>query len=289
MPSTIRNLYDAFGHRPAGTVFDFGFSALIEHRGKRILFDAGAHAGIFAQNAAALGVDLASLDAAVVSHAHVDHVSGFDHVFAVHPGLRTYVPNDTELGAPYRASVGGTDEALLASLPLHERYFDGEDLDVHVRSSGRFPAADVVYVKESLEIFPGVHLIVTHSQLTGTFSAYPPHRATPRLDLMPELSLSLSTEQGEVLVVACSHSEVTTIAEATTAHRGQPIALLAGGFHLGPYDEPTIDAVARRLDEQIGVQRVAPAHCTGHRGFKVFREVFGGRYEPAGLGAIVEI
>jgi len=282
---SIVNLYDAFGRRPAGAIFDFGFSALIEHRGKRILFDAGAHAGIFATNLRALGVDLDSIDLAVVSHVHVDHVSGFDHVGEVRPNLRTYVPSDPHLGAPYRASIGGTDPDLLAALPREQRYFDGEDLDVHVRSSGRFPKADVVYVEKSREILPGVTLILTESPLVGTFSRYPPHEDAPRLSPMPELSLSLATDTGEVLVVACSHSEVTAIADATVAHLGRPLDLLAGGFHLGPYEEQDVKKVAVTLAERLGVKRVAPAHCTGHLGFKVFRDVFDKRYEAAGLGA----
>jgi 7,8-dihydropterin-6-yl-methyl-4-(beta-D-ribofuranosyl)aminobenzene 5'-phosphate synthase len=38
------------------------------------------------------------------------------------------------------------------------------------------------------------------------------------------------------------------------------------------------------MKEELGVAGVAPTHCTGHAGFKVFREVFGDRYHAAGLG-----
>ena len=39
-------LYDAFGNNPALTR-DWGFSALVEHDGKRILFDTGNNEDIF--------------------------------------------------------------------------------------------------------------------------------------------------------------------------------------------------------------------------------------------------
>jgi 7,8-dihydropterin-6-yl-methyl-4-(beta-D-ribofuranosyl)aminobenzene 5'-phosphate synthase len=286
--SSIWNLYDAFGKRPSGAVFDFGFSALIEYRGKRILFDAGAHADIFATNAAALGVEIESIDVAIVSHVHVDHVSGFDHVLRRHPKLKMYAPEDVALGAHYKASIGGSDPELLASLPREQRYFDGERPEVFVRSSGRFWNANLEFVDQSREILPGVTLIATGSPLLGTFSRYPPHEATPRLTPMPELSLSLATGAGEALVVACSHSEVTSIAGAAQAHLGRPIDLLMGGFHLGPYSEEAVQKTAATLSETFAVKRVAPAHCTGHLGFKVFRDVFSGRCELAGLGSRIE-
>ena len=54
-------LYDAFGKSPAMKK-DWGYSALIEHGGKRILFDTGNNPEIFAQNVKAAGVDLTKLD-----------------------------------------------------------------------------------------------------------------------------------------------------------------------------------------------------------------------------------
>ena len=55
---------------------EWGFSALIETDGAIILLDSGA-SGLFAQNAQALGIDLADVDYCVLSHAHFDHADGF--------------------------------------------------------------------------------------------------------------------------------------------------------------------------------------------------------------------
>jgi 7,8-dihydropterin-6-yl-methyl-4-(beta-D-ribofuranosyl)aminobenzene 5'-phosphate synthase len=75
-PSTaqITVLYDAFGKTSTMTK-DWGFAAYIEYGDKRILFDTGNNADIFAHNVAAKGVDL-TIDFAVVSHRHGDHTSG---------------------------------------------------------------------------------------------------------------------------------------------------------------------------------------------------------------------
>src|ERR1700748_1020266 len=72
--SQITILYDAFGPDPSMTR-DWGFSALVEIAGKRILFDTGNDADIFAANVRAKGVDLKTLDFVVFSDRHSDHTA----------------------------------------------------------------------------------------------------------------------------------------------------------------------------------------------------------------------
>src|SRR4030088_2603959 len=68
-------LYDSFGKSPTLTM-DWGFAALVEYGGKRILFDTGNNAQIFEHNVKAAGVDLQKLDFVVMSHRHGDHMGG---------------------------------------------------------------------------------------------------------------------------------------------------------------------------------------------------------------------
>ena len=61
---------------PEGLIREHGLSFLIEYRGGRYLLDAG-ESGVFLLNARDLGADLASVDAAFLSHGHYDHGDGF--------------------------------------------------------------------------------------------------------------------------------------------------------------------------------------------------------------------
>ena len=63
----ITVLYDAFGEHTAMHK-DWGYAALVEYGGQRILFDTGNNPNILARNARAKGVDLAELDFVVMSH-----------------------------------------------------------------------------------------------------------------------------------------------------------------------------------------------------------------------------
>ena len=63
----IAVLYDAFGKDSAMTQ-DWGYAALVEINGKRILFDTGDDASVLAKNVKAKGVDLTKLE-----HRHSDY------------------------------------------------------------------------------------------------------------------------------------------------------------------------------------------------------------------------
>ena len=84
--------------------------------------------------------------------------------------------------------------------------------------------------------------------------------------------------------MGCSHSLVETIVRTTKEHLDRKVALVFGGYHLLSYRSSEIREIATRMKEELGVAGVAPTHCTGHAGFKVFREIFGDGYHVAGLG-----
>jgi 7,8-dihydropterin-6-yl-methyl-4-(beta-D-ribofuranosyl)aminobenzene 5'-phosphate synthase len=74
-PARITVLYDAIG-KDAAMTKDWGYAALVEIDGKRILFDTGDDPAILAKNVKAKAVDLTKLDFVVLSHRHSDHVGG---------------------------------------------------------------------------------------------------------------------------------------------------------------------------------------------------------------------
>src|SRR5215470_18548080 len=92
-PSRITILYDSFGKSPSLTM-DWGFAALVEYGGKRILFDTGNNARIFEHNVKAAGVDLQKLDFAVMSHRHGDHMGGLAYLLKVNPTVKIYAPKE---------------------------------------------------------------------------------------------------------------------------------------------------------------------------------------------------
>lgn len=284
---TIQNLYDAFGKDTPGTAPAWGYSALVRFEGKTILFDAGADADRFGRNANALGVDLKALDYAVLSHRHGDHAAGFDYVFKQNPSLQLYLPDDPMLGGTAGLTLPVVPRDVLDSLPPEQRYFHGEQRTTTEPWGSRYWHARTQPVRETRQIAPGVFLIATRSPLMGDFSRARPGDP-PALNGLPELSLAFVTSQGIVLVTGCSHSGIEAIIRQARASVGKDIQLVIGGFHLLPNSAAEIRQLAVTMKNDLGVRRVAPAHCTGMLAFQIFREIYGNNFVSAGLGSKVQ-
>jgi 7,8-dihydropterin-6-yl-methyl-4-(beta-D-ribofuranosyl)aminobenzene 5'-phosphate synthase len=268
----ITILYDAFGKASAMRK-DWGFAALIEYDGKRVLFDTGNNADIFAHNIKAKGVDLTRLDFAVMSHRHGDHMGGLNHLLAVNPEVPIYVPKEN-FGV-YGAALPSGFYRKNASLPAEMRYYDGHPPET-LTFGTPWPQGRFHRLATTTEVAPGFHLIM----LKGSWGV--------DLDVM-EISLAIDTPAGIVLVVGCSHPTIERIVEAAKAAVGKPIHLVIGGTHLLPASDEETRRIAGALHDTWKVDYLAPGHCTGEPAFEILRQTFGDRYIYAGLGTTVTL
>jgi 7,8-dihydropterin-6-yl-methyl-4-(beta-D-ribofuranosyl)aminobenzene 5'-phosphate synthase len=262
----ITILYDAFGSDPAMTK-DWGFSALVEIAGKRILFDTGDNADILAANVKAKGVDLTNLDFVVLSHRHSDHMAGLSYVLGVNPTVKIYAPKEGFgiYGSSLPSSFYRKDE----SLPPDMRYYGGQPPEI-MKFGSAWANARFELIDQTTEIAPDVTLIALVSDAPGTKE-------------LKELSLAVNTTEGIVLVVGCSHPGIERIVEAA-ATISPRIQLIAGGFHLVAAPDEVITKVVTALKDRFKVESIAPGHCTGEPTFTALKKAFGDKYLYAGLG-----
>ena len=272
-PSTaqITILYDAFG-KPSAMQKDWGFAALIEYGDKRILFDTGDDPDILAKNARAKGVDLSKLDFAVLSHRHGDHMGGMEYLLSVNPKVKIYAPKENfgVYGFSLPSSFYRKDE----SLATEQRYYDGAPPSV-MKFGSAWPRANFELIEKTTEIAPGMHLIALVSDKPNTLE-------------LRELSLAINTPDGIVLVVGCSHPGIDKIVEAATSINRR-IHLVAGGFHLVVAKDEEIETIIATLQDKLGVEYVAPGHCTGEPTFVAFKRAYGDHYFYAGLGTTIAV
>lgn len=293
---TITNLYDSFG-KDTSLIKDFGFSCITKYQGKTILYDAGSNADIFKNNVIKLGIDLSKVDIVVVSHGHFDHLNGLDYLLHVNPKVKIYFPYDIFWGAPVPYDATGQEPTVKDSLPAYMQYFDGGNTKFTINQSGRFWNANIEFVKSSKEILPGLNIIATNSEFMGYFSCYPGKSFVEgqfehKQDLckntnLPELSLSMQSEKGQILIVGCSHTGVENIVKQTQTATTDKIELVYGGFHMIPFDRTKTIQLVNILKNDLHVHRVAPAHCTGHLAFKILSDTYKNDYLYAGLGETI--
>jgi len=140
----------------------------------------------------------------------------------------------------------------------------------------------LVEVRGPVEIRPGIHT-------TGEVGRG-----------LVEQALAVETGDGLVVVTGCAHPGVVKMVRRAkesvgggTPPRvggdgGGEVYLVMGGFHLGGTSQRRIKAIIADF-RQLGVQRVAPCHCTGDRAIRVFAEEYGPDFIKAGVGMILEI
>ena len=262
----ITVLYDAFGKASAMRK-DWGYAALIEYGGKRILFDTGNNPEILSQNAKAKGVDLSKLDFVIMSHRHGDHMGGMRYLLSVNPKVKIYAPK--EGFGVYGGDLPSTFYRKDPSLPSEQRYYDGEPPPV-MRFGAAWPGAHFELIDQGTEIAPGIHLIALVSDKPGTLE-------------LRELSLAINTADGIVLMVGCSHPGIDKIVAAAAAINPR-IQLIAGGFHLVASSDEEINRIVATLRDTFKVGLIAPGHCTGEPTFTALKQAFGDHYLYAGLG-----
>jgi 7,8-dihydropterin-6-yl-methyl-4-(beta-D-ribofuranosyl)aminobenzene 5'-phosphate synthase len=103
-----------------------------------------------------------------------------------------------------------------------------------------------------------------------------------------EQALAVETGDGLVVVTGCAHPGVVEMVRcAQEAARGE-VALVVGGFHLGSAGRGQIEDIVAAF-RHMGVQRVAPCHCTGDRARQIFADEFGADFILAGAGSVITV
>lgn len=211
----------------------WGFSAVIDFRGHRVLFDSGSDPILLLEHLEKLGVNPKSIEHAVISHQHGDHLRGVYWVFEKNPKMKVHFLDCFPEEAFRRAAA--------LNMKPHR-------------------------VKEPFEVVPGIYS-------TGIVAGKP-----------PEQSLLIETSQGLVMLVGCSHPGVVKLVETAQAQKKEDaVRLLLGGFHMLRQQPDQVKTSIRRLQE-LNVQTVIPAHCSGDLAKHLFQLAYGKEFDTAGAG-----
>ncbi len=258
---------------PCHLTAEHGLSFHIQHRGHSILLDAGS-SGKFADNAQKLGVDLAGVEWAALSHGHYDHADGFRRFFAENQTAPVYL----------RPAAGkswfSTSQGAPRFIGIHRDMFPNPRFVV---LDGLFsPMEGAWLVPETVRGGPFANREKTLLEKIG------PDQFVPD-DFSHEQSLVLESERGLVLFNSCSHGGIVNIVQGVLEQfGGKQVYAVLGGLHLIDPEEAYVNAVADRLAE-LGVERLYTGHCTSAAAFALLRERLQGRLYALTTGARIEL
>ncbi|MSU71541.1 MAG: MBL fold metallo-hydrolase [Opitutus sp.] len=264
-----------------GEIGEWGFSALVETDGRKILFDTGFRPQTVLHNAAVLGIDLSDVTDVVLSHHHGDHTGGL---------------------LTLRREFARKNPAALSRVHVGRGIFWNRGLDKKGVPHNPMPKLRVAYEATGgtfiehdgpAEIAPGVWLTgpIARPHPERNFGVAPGTRVEapdgPREDTIPEDSaLVLDTTRGLVVITGCGHAGVVnTLTAARQLVRPASVHALIGGIHLLTSDEPALMWTAGKFRE-FGVAHLFAAHCTGLEATYRLRTLAGLARETAVVAAV---
>ena len=232
-----------------------GLSLYAETEAHKILFDTGPNA-LFLKNAEALGIDIADIDIAVISHGHVDHCGGLKYFLEKNKKAKIYLrPAAIEkyyvkvLGMPFYA---GIDRSLLSSNRLvftDDIYAVDDELTLFSSATGRFPLPKSdgnLFVKRNGKIIAD--------------------------DFCHEQNLIIASGGSRVLFCGCAHAGIVNIVSRAKTLTGAAPTAVIGGMHL-------YEPMKKRYESDEYIASVAAAltknestyyacHCTGKKAYE---------------------
>jgi len=230
---------------------EWGFSAMIEADGKKILFDAGSRENTVLQNAKELNISLENIEEVFISHNHKDHTGGLLKI-------KENFPNSFTI-----AHVG---KGIFYSRPNN----NGSEHYI-LKNKSKLEKLGVKFISHSKpsEIIPGIWTTgyvprkydeKNWSQLSKLIT----DRGLKIEDTVPEdQSLFFDTENGIVLISGCGHAGLAnTLDHVKKIMPGRPIYKILGGFHLLKLNEKKLKWTAEKMKE-AGIEYFVGAHCTG--------------------------
>lgn len=260
-------LVDNIGNN--GFTGEWGLSFYIEYKDKKIMLDAG-QSDLFVENAEKLGLSLADVDYAVLSHAHYDHADGMAMFFHQNDKAKLYLKESCRENCYDRKE--GHMKYIGIKKGMLEKYRDR-----------------IIRVQGNLKISDGIWLI-SHSTESMKKAGEREHMYLKEgNDWVPdrfahEQSLVFETESGIVIFNSCSHGGADNIInEVSAAFSGRRIRAMIGGFHLYNKSEEYVRRFAEKV-RATGVEEICTGHCTGEEGYRIMREILGDRVHQLEAG-----
>ncbi|MGC9393504.1 MAG: MBL fold metallo-hydrolase [Anaerolineae bacterium] len=158
--------------------------------------------------------------------------------------------------------------------------FLAENPDVTVYVPNSFPAG----IKNTVRRAGATLVEVTEPQQVAAGAHTTGELGNP----IREQALALETPCGLVVITGCAHPGIATLVRQAKTELDENVYLALGGFHLGGASAAQIAGTIAELQE-LGVQRIAPSHCTGDPARRAFAEAFGADYLSSGLGQVFVI
>jgi len=263
---------------------EHGLSLFIQTQNKNILFDMG-QTNLFAKNASLLGINLQTVDFAILSHGHYDHGGLSSPLPATlkneYFGIEAFAHTNQ------KAPIFINSNAFSQNYNASKKYIGLNQELLQSKIAERF-----VFVQDEKEITQNIKLFSCNSYkksvATNAFGLMQLQNGTFVPDnFNHEHYLLIQENDKKILISGCSHKGILNIVEWFKPD------FLIGGFHFKSLD---VENPCQKLELESYAKKLASyntkyftCHCTGTQQFEILKSIMKEKVEYISTGDVINI
>lgn len=258
-----------------GMPVEHGLSLHVDKGDRKLLFDMG-QGNLFAENARRMGISIADIDLAIISHGHYDHGGGLNAFIELNQKAPVYIHKD----------------AFLPHYSLREDGLTYIGLDVSIQGNPRIIMCDdMMPIDKSLTLFANVH-----GQCCNPFGnrlLYGPTKTKNDL-FNHEQSLIIRDGSNVVLLAGCAHCGIVNIMRRAEELTGKAPTHVFAGMHLvksGLTAEEDLAFITRLAEELMKYKdcHYFTMHCTGIPQYELLKTMMCSQIDYLSCGECAEL